>query len=261
MKAPALFLIAAIVFTAFVAVILASGAGWNPLGQRWNFTNSGQFGDSFGFISSFMAAAAAFAAWRAFALQREEIERLKRSAAAKDRLENKRDFEQTFFNLLRLFSEVRAEIDVIDWSDERRRGRDALAHLLIEVQTASQLKRGEDPATADQAAFREIYVRYRDDLAHYFRLFYHLVKFVDEEKLDDKRLYFRLIRGTLSDTEMVLIALDAMYGGGRKKLKALVDRHGLLHNISEPAKRQWRMAEAFDDSAFGDRTGSASAEM
>jgi hypothetical protein len=262
MKPKTLIGVAGTLFLAFIATIVASGAGWNPFGRNWDFSRSGQFGDSFGFLSSFMAAAAAFAAWSAYRLQSEEVRHLRDSASATQALEHKRDFEQTFFNLIGLFRDVLKEIDIRTGPNENREGREALVHILGKIMKQSRTSGTiAQDVEAQEAAFQIAYASYRDKLSHYFRLFYHLVKFVDEASVGDKRLYFRLVRGTLSDTEMVLIGLDCMYGGGRKKLKTLVERHGLLHNVSETSIEEWGMAGAFHPSAFGDRSDSASAAL
>ena len=88
------------------------------------------------------------------------------------------------------------------------------------------------------------YRRHREDLAHYFRLFYHIVKFVDESPVDPKAIYIRLIRATRSNSEMVLIGLDCMHGGGQSKLRPLVERYALLHNIAEASIGRWGMLDA-----------------
>jgi hypothetical protein len=66
-------------------------------------------------------------------------------------------------------------------------------------------------------------------------------------------LYVRLLRATLSNAEIVLIGLNCMYGGGQRKLKPLVEKYAVLHNISAGDARTWRFAASFDQSAFGDR--------
>jgi hypothetical protein len=246
-------------FLVFVTAIVASGSGWNPSKISWDFTNSGQFGDSFGFLSSFMAAAAAFAAWGAYRLQHQEIDQLRASEVASRQLAEKRDFEQTFFNLLELLRGVVKEIDVLGDDGNQLHGRDAMAHFLYEAESAAAL----EPANpnADEQAFTALYRSHREDLAHYFRLFYHIVKFISESPVQPKKIYVRLVRATLSNSEMVLIALDCMYGGGKLKLRPLIEEYELLHNISQPAIDRWRMSDFLGPQAFGDRRMSASAQL
>ena len=43
----------------WIGIIIGSGLGWNPFAARWDFSNTGAFGDSFGPLSAAMAAIAA----------------------------------------------------------------------------------------------------------------------------------------------------------------------------------------------------------
>lgn len=252
---------AGLLFVLFLSLVLASGAGWNPIGAEWNFENSGQFGDSFGFLSSFMAAAAAFAAWAAYRLQHAEIEHLRASEASTRALAEKQHFEQTFFNLLEMFREVVREIDVIGADGHQRQGRDALAEILREMHEVTVPAETPQEQPPPCEVFMAGYRRHREDLAHYFRLFYHIVKFVHEAPVDPKAIYIRLIRATLSNSEMELIGLDCMYGGGKSKLRPLVERYALLHNIAEASINRWNMLDGLGAGAFGDRSLSASARL
>lgn len=162
----------------------------------------------------------------------------------------KRDFELTFFNLLSLLRETVKEVDVPDpYGLKPVHGRDAFKRLLEEYIGGT---RGSDDQ--DGSVFRGIYFRFRDDLAHYFRLVYHILKYIKQTEDIDKMLYVRLLRATLSNAEIVLIALNCMYGGGRQKLKPLVEEFALLHNISSADVRTRRIVSAFDPTAFGNRT-------
>lgn len=239
----------------YVAAIIASGLGWNPTGEAWNFQNSGAFGDSFGPLNALVATVAAVGAVAAYRAQREELDRIKETAPIERAEGIKRDFETTFFNLLKLFRDTVTEIDVPDrYGNKPKMGRDALRRILDEY--VSHYKSKFD----DRGAFRHTYFRFRDDLGHYFRLFYNILRFIDDAHVEDKLFYVRLLRATLSDAEIVLIALNCMYGGGGK-LKPYVERYALLHNISKTSAEQWQIRAGFNAAAFGDRSFSESDEI
>jgi hypothetical protein len=245
-KAGALLLIA---FAAYVLYVLFAGLGFNPLGARWDFSLTGELGDSFGPINTLMALVAAVAAIAAYFAQSAELERLRASSEVERTLATKRDFETTFFNLLQLFRETVKEIDAPDqYNQNAVRGRDALKRILEGYIGGT---RGND--AADASAYSSVYDRFRDDLAHYFRLFYQILRLVDHAPVSDKMLYVRLLRATLSNAEIVLIALNCLYGGGKQKLKPLVEQYAVLHNISAADARSWRFLTSFHSSAFGDR--------
>lgn len=234
----------------YVAVVVASGLGWNPFDGQWDFRNTGAFGDSLAPLSTAIALVAAIGAVAAYRAQREELDRVKEAAPIERAEAAKRDFETTFFNLLELLRETVNEIDVTDaYGKNAVTGRDALRRILDEFISPLRPKLG-----SNREAFRKSYFRFRDDLAHYFRLFYHILKYIHESSVDDKMLYVRLLRATLSDAEIVLIALNCLYGGGQEKLKPLVEKYAVLHNISAQSRKTWNLEDGFEYPAYGDRT-------
>lgn len=252
-----ILLIAAVIAAAYVAIVVTSGAGWNPFDISWNFANSGAFGDSFGPLSSLMAGIAAVAAILAYRGQAEELERLKEEAENDRKERTKRDFELTFFNMLELFRETVKEIEIEDrYNQNPRAGRDGLK-LLLETHIHSST----GTAQGDRQLYQKNYLRFRDDLAHYFRLFYHILKFIDDSRVPSKKTYTRILRATLSNAEIVLIALNCMYGGGRPKLKKLVEKYSMLHNISSGDFSLWRMDKEFSSRAIGDRGQLSNGEL
>lgn len=233
----------------YIIVVILSGAGWNLFELDWHFSNIGAFGDAFGPINSFMAAIAAVAALLAYRSQAQELERVEQEATSEKKAREKRDFEQTFFNLLQLFRETVKEIDIPDqYNQNPVSGRDALKRILEEHIGNSH---GNDES--DKKLFDNAYNKFRDDLAHYFRLFYHILKFVNQSSIDSKKRYTGLLRATLSDAEITLIALNCVHGGGRGKLKPLIEKYSMLHNISNHQYTHWRLGNSFREIAFGDR--------
>src|ERR1700733_4032054 len=106
MKLKVLAFCSSFILIAWVAVIVASGAGWNLFGIDWDFSNTGSFGDSFGPLSAVMGAAAAIGAFLAWNEQRREVARLRANdEQSKNDLLISRD-DQTFFNMVRMFQDI-----------------------------------------------------------------------------------------------------------------------------------------------------------
>ena len=233
----------------YVVGILMSGFGLNPLGRQWTFDNSAKFGDSFGPLNTLMAALAAVGALGAYFSQKEELKDTKVDAERQRQLAQKRDFEATFFNLLALARDTAAEIEAEDkYGQDRKKGRDAIALIV-----SDQLGKSKRNRAADKSLYEKVYRENRDDLGHYFRILYQIIRFVDEAEVEDKSLYVRIFRASLSNAEMVLLGLNCSYGGGYPKFKTLVEKHALLHNISSSQALAWRLDAEFEQSAFGDR--------
>ena len=224
-------------------------------GHHWIFANvdfelAGAFGDSFGGLSAFMATAAAIGAWQAVRYQREELESARSREQELDRISSKRDFETTFFNMLNLLRSVVNEVRFENNSgSDIFQGREGLYRILAQTR-----QRVVDQTLDWEDSFEKSYNRHRDDLAHYFRLLYHIVLFIEDSSVENKKTYIRILRATLSNSEIVLLGLNCMFGGGRIKFKPLVEKYALLHNISARDARDTLISKSFDASAFGDRS-------
>lgn len=244
-------ILGASIFAMYLSAVIASGLGWNPFGVIWNFENSGQFGDSFGPLGAMMSAVAAVSALLAYWSQRDELNRLKTSAEA-DRLRaEKNDFEGMFFQLVTLFRNTLVQIDVDQQTAQPARGADAFKRLISDYMYRIKV---DDISAGNEKNFKNMYLNNQNDLGHYFRLFYHIVKFIDESEIDGKMRYIRIFRATLSNSEIVMIGLNCCYGAGFEKLKPLVEKYALLHNISANSANKFEINSKMKSDAFGDRT-------
>jgi hypothetical protein len=121
-------LIAALAF--WIAIIVSSGAGFNPTGVDWNFSNTGTFGDSFGPISALMASLAALAAFSALHEQKQETTNAELREAKREKQDAIRAFENTFFNLVGFFEKTVAQTDIDrGMSQNMKSGRDAFSYI------------------------------------------------------------------------------------------------------------------------------------
>lgn len=234
---------------AYFVLVIASGLGANPTGKTWTFETIGQFGDAFGPLNTLMAGLAAAGAIGAYFSQKEELDRIKLEATIDRGLASKRDFEATFFNLIQLFRSTVDDIEVRDlFGENRATGRDAIQKIL-----ESHMGKPSGNIATDRAKYEKVYRNNRDDLGHYFRLFYQIVRFINESNMEDKALYIRILRATLSNGEIVILGLNCLHGGGRDKFKPLVEKYALLHNISSSSALAWQFNVGFLSPAFGDR--------
>jgi hypothetical protein len=104
--------------------------------------------------------------------------------------------------------------------------------------------------TDHKVAWQHIAKDYENDLNHYFRFMYHMVNYVDTSKMQDKYFYVRILRSNLSESELILLALNCAYGEGREKFKKLVEKYALLHNLSRDACVRLKLFPLFEHTAF-----------
>jgi hypothetical protein len=254
--------IALTVVIVWAIIVVISGAGENWFPYRWNFENTGQFGDSFGSLSAIMASLAALSALATFRSTRDEIERAKQNDRARvkqmrderreiqrrQRIEDQRlakaEFERTFFSLLSTFNALVADTDVINQSKQHpQQGRDAFKTILDIFERYRQTQ-------DDSSSYKRTALRFQNDLNHYFRFLYHLIVFVDDQRGISAYFYVRLIRALLSDAELSLLALNCIYGEGLEKFKPLVEKYALLHNLSDHYRDVLKLSDKFEPGAF-----------
>ncbi len=236
----------ALIFVVYTIAIVVNGMGMNPAGISWTFANSGQFGDSFGPLSSLFACVAAVSAFLAYSEQRAELQRVKTAYDDEKTRADKRDFENGFFHLLEM---KRSSLNAITVGspDSGASGAAAVDAIMHDVRASD-----DDPDMLLQSYLATYYV-YRNMLSTYLRTCYHIVKFIDGADVNGKMTYARIFRASLSNAEIVLIGVNAAVGGGRVKFKPLVEKYALLHNISATDAGYYDLLHAFEKSAFGRR--------
>lgn len=156
-------------------------------------------------------------------------------------------FEHNFFELLHLFQQVVEELD-LDLSlkgDTIYNKRDVFQRLYEGNPTKlPNLEQFEQDCTVQSSVLKfgiQVYARYDKleiafasdpvhSLDHYFRLFYRILKYVDESSLSDsaKYSYIGIQRSLLSQYELLMI-----YYNGKKfhKLNSLINKYAILKNI------------------------------
>lgn len=231
----------------WIAIIVSSGAGFNPTGVDWNFSNTGTFGDSFGPISALMASLAALAAFSALHEQKQESKNAELREATREKQDAIRAFENTFFNLVGFFEKTVSQTDIDRGASQNMKsGRDAFSHIYKRIEYESK------PYGSDHLnIYNNYFKKYINDLAHYFRLFYNIIVFIDNSDIKNKYFYIKIFRSLLSDSELALIALNcAFHAEGRKNLKPLVEKYGILNNLSRDIVEIFKLEQKFKASAF-----------
>ena len=228
----------------WLLTIWLSGLGVSLFGLEWDFTNTGAFGDSFGPLSAIMASIAALSAIAAYKSQQNELTLQRERQVEDDRRVRRSELEGTFFRLVEAFRSIVADTDVQKGGGQAKEGRDAFRAIVMKFE--SDVSR----TTSHHNAWKLTSSYYRNDLNHYFRFLYHIIRFVDQAEGVDSYFYIRLLRALLSESELILIALNCAYGEGAEKFKPLLEKYSLLHNLSLKAREKWQLEARFLPSAF-----------
>ena len=238
----------AVILVPWTIVVLAGSVGFNPLKLPYfDFQQAASFGESFGFPVALFAAIAAIFTFMTLETTREENKRLHEYQARRDKADERNETEQTFFRLLDLRLAIIRDIQIDDKQNaEKYEGTDALHEMYEYLQR--RLSDGESREEAYATAFET----HRNDLGHYLRFTYHIVKFVVDRADNDatRYEYIRILRAQLSNSELCIIALNCVYGEGRSVFKGLVERFALLHNIHDADRQALRLDDHFQKGAF-----------
>ncbi len=218
---------------------------------------------------------------------REELQFQRDDLAEQQILQNeqarKQIFESTFFQLLRLHSDIvhriryeDVDIQFVDGArpqSDRLSGREAFRSFYgrfdqsyrhwtnvittrPEYEQASSDPRDVDREDLEQAivqSYEDFYVDVQSDLGHYFRNLYQMVMFVDSSSaaLEEKESYMSFIKAQLSSYELLVLFYKGLSNYGRGNFKPLIERYALLENMPIGRLIDARHKELYGGDAFG----------
>ena len=153
----------------------------------------------------------------------------------------KQQFEDTFFQMLKMVDEHRRSVSF--------GGANGLSALRIFRVNAGQ-------KLLDQHGQRGFHIlmkeqEYEEGLGPYLRQFHNLCALVEPAELEEKRVYWHLIRDTLTGPEAILILYYCnspfQYSA---LLKAIIESHGLLYGAQADAGWNPSLMDGWNPKAF-----------
>jgi len=258
-------------WTVVVAAIIAIALWlWNGhYGLSLSTTERGVFGDMFGAVNALFSGLAFVGVVYAIVMQRHEITIAKREIAytktildeqqkqlALQNSETKKQaFENTFFQMLRLFSDITSQIDLLRMSNNNpvyTKGKDVFPIFLDRLRLFYRNSRGEIIDGVDaNGAYISFYNRHNSELGHYFRILYNIIKFIDASDVANKKLYSNIVRAQLSDAEAAILFHNGLSLYGIEKFKPLIEKYGLLKNVVDTDILDPTLKKQYQASAFG----------
>lgn len=239
-----------VIFVAFVAIcvfvfpwLFTRNWLW---GEWFHFNETGQVGDTIGgIISPFIAILAAWLTYKAFIIQYEANEQLKKDSKIAS-------FENTFFQMLQMQQMItnnlflRGIFYTRDASSPLRelKGREIFS-FIYEMVDDDKMQFLNGPiiqgGIKDNIAYFGVdYFSKTDNLSfldHYFRHLYRIIKFVDDaaiiESKTKKYEYICILRAQLSDYELGFLFYNCLSDNGREKFKPLIEKYALFNNLRD----------------------------
>lgn len=233
-------------------------------------TLRGVFGDQFGFVNSLFSGLAFAGVIYAILLQRSELklqreelkmtrrelEGQKLQLEAQNNTFREQTLQNAFFQMLSFHNEIVKGIVYIDkgHAQQRFEGRDCFGKFYNELCRVPVSEGISDKQLKDQEymgqRYSNFYLNYQDDLGHYFRNLYNIIKFIHTNDFKNKKYYTNLVRAQLSVYEIILLLYNCEFGLGRKKFKQLVERYSLLKTLDEDLLIYNKHKDLYEESAY-----------
>lgn len=235
----------------FIVVVIIWAVSWYMLVANTsllNWNERGTFGDMFGAVNALFAGLAFAGVIIALYMQKDEL-RLQRQELEETRQELKgqkeqlmlqneafrqQNFENTFFQLMRLHNEIISSLEIID-KPHVYQARDAFKYFYQQFKKAYRrnLEKSGDDNLLELINISYIAFRHEHQaiMGHYFRLLYNIIKFVNNSDITNKKLYTNLVRAQLSTNELLLLFYNCLSDVGKEKFKPLVEQFNLLNNM------------------------------
>jgi len=229
----------------------------------------GTFGDMFGATNALFSGFAFAGLIVAILLQKEEL-RLQREELSETRevLKDQKDqfieqnktlrkqsFEDTFFQLMRLYNDIISSLDTRSPRNTKIivTGRDVFIawYELFQRYVGDQLSRlskaGEKAVQFEEVIHDEYlkcYEANKSDLSHYFLTLYNIVKFVHLSDMDNKKFYTDILRAQLSSYELLFLHYDSKSKYGVEKFAPLIEEYNLLKHMPVHEKFEVKLKSA-----------------
>jgi len=214
----------------------------------------GTFGDMFGAINSLFSGLAFAGVIYAIILQRKELQlqreeleaTRKELAGQKEQLElqnstlTKQNFEDTFFQLLRMHNEMVTSIIFVHASPSK--GRDCFKHYYRAYlkdnwdKYFNENKDGfldKDDYARITAVYTKFHNQQRGGVGHYFDSLCNLLDFIDRSEIEDKPLYAKFVRTQISVFETVVLFYHCCSKYCNSRLKVLAKSYRLFEFFPE----------------------------
>jgi hypothetical protein len=170
-------------------------------------------------------------------------------------------FENTFFQLLTLFSSIVNNIDLRDKGTKEitTTGRDCfevfykrLNNILMnKINSDYTFKIANSTTEETLIAYSSVYDSVKSDLSHYFRTFYHIIKFIENSDIENKKQYIAVARAQLSSYEQLILFYNCLHDNGKIKFKPLIEKYALFKNLDSGLIINQAHLNEYKKSAYG----------
>lgn len=219
--------------------------------NEYSMAKAANFGGSFGPLATLFSGLAFAGLIITINMQKNDLDHQRGQIDEQRKILVRQLFESTFFQMLPLHNEILKGIEV-QRGQEKHSGREAIQKLYEKLKNGGMgWNINVENKDNFKTAYTGFYTTVQNDIGHYFRNLYHLVKFVDQSDIDDKQFYAEIIRTQLSSYELALLFYHCLSEEGRDDFKPLIEEYSLLKALPKElidnydTQKQWYAGKAF----------------
>jgi hypothetical protein len=161
-------------------------------------------------------------------------------------------FENTFFQLLGIHTSIVSSMDlrsIQQPSSVVAEGRDCFKNFYKRLR-GKILASNEATIENTIEGYNQFYNDNQNNVGHFFRNLYHIMKFIDNSEVD-RKTYSNFVRAQLSSHELILLFYNCISPHGNEKFKPLIEKYALLKNMNQNLVFNREHIEQYNPSAYG----------
>ncbi len=157
-----------------------------------------------------------------------------------------KDSNDIFFKLIDLLSKTISEMKYKNFS-----GEEAFKNLAADLDPYLQNVNLNDLPSLKTHYTSYITIRH-NFLGHYFRLFYNILKFIDEcpIRLERKHKLVSFLKAVPSQDQLILLFYNCLAGKGEDKFKPLIEKYHFFNNLELITVLDKNLKQFYNPKAF-----------
>lgn len=214
--------------------------------ENLDFSQSGTFGDSWGALTSIFSALGFCGVLWTLKTQTDSIRRVEEDNNRKEINEARRDFENSFFNMLNLLQVIIKDMRVVNkiTKEVHAEGRGIFIYFFkpfrsqilqgnnFRVSKKNNQEELDGMAKAIGQQYMQHFHSRSQNLSHYYRFLFNTFKFIDEAEVNDadKKRYANILRAQISNYELLMLFYNCLSEDGRK-FQYYFEKYEVLDNL------------------------------
>lgn len=248
-----IFILVIVGWLAFPSILASNLIGEHIKPEDTLWQGRGTVGDSFGALNTLFSGLAFVGIIATIFLQSRELSETRAELRGqKEQLESQ-VFENKFFQLLNLLSNMPNSFNYTELNDNKAYGRECMAKVSYDFSTL--LNQGGLPTPENLSnMFESFYTEYGQSvLGQYYRTLHQIIKYVHFSIVRDKTFYTEIIKVQLSGDDLHMLFYYGKSKYGKESLAPLLEEYAFFEHM-EHSDVIFSYAHLYDQKAYGGKS-------